>query len=96
MNPFIGSWIGPDEYISEVMYTVASEGGNLLVTAADPGDGETAIVSDVISASDRLEFKAHWPSSGRKCLCVFRLIAEDQVELTFTYTDTAMLVRVRA
>jgi hypothetical protein len=96
MNPFIGSWIGPDEYTSEVMYTVASEGGELRVSAADPNDGETAVVSDVVSAPNHLEFKTHWPSTGRKCLCVFRLNAEDQVELTFTYTDTALLVRVPA
>lgn len=96
MTPFIGSWIGPDEYTSEVIYTVTSENGNVLVSAADPSDGETALVSDVLSTPDRLEFKTRWPSTGRECLCVFKLLAIDQIELTFTYTDKALLVRARA
>jgi hypothetical protein len=96
MNPFVGSWIGPDEYTSEVQYTVSLIHGEVAVSAIDPSDGETADVSDISSNPDTLEFKTRWPSTGRECLCVFRLLADDQVELTFTYTDKALLVRKRA
>ena len=96
MTPFIGSWIGPDEYTSEVEYTVSLVRGEISVSAVDPSDGETAEVFDISPTPDTLGFKARWPSTGRECLCIFRLVADGQVELTFTYTDKALLVRKQA
>lgn len=96
MNSFIGSWKGPDEYTSEVQYTVALVQGNITVSAVDPSDGETAEPFDFRPKPDSLEFKTRWPSTGRECLCIFKLLANDQVELTFTYTDKALLSRVQA
>lgn len=96
MNPFVGSWKGPDEYTSEVEYTVSSDGGRISVSATDQSDGETADVSGIVCRADSLQFKTRWPSTGRECLCIFKLLGDDQVELTFTYTDKALLIRQRA
>jgi hypothetical protein len=92
-NPFIGTWRGPDEYTSEVEYTVSENGGVLSVTAVDPSDGETAEVSQVALSHDTLTFTALWESTGRVARCVVELVAESEAKLTFTYTDHARLVR---
>ena len=47
MNRFLGIWIGPDEYTTEVEYSVTELSGRVVVDARDPSDGERAEVSDV-------------------------------------------------
>jgi hypothetical protein len=93
MNRFIGTWVGPDEYTSEVEYTVTAHGGTLDVTARDPSDGETAEVSNVSASGDCLAFRALWRSTGRVADCMFRVQGDKEGVLTFTYTDHARLVR---
>jgi hypothetical protein len=93
MNPFIGTWRGPDEYTNEVEYGVSIKAGKLVVTAVDPSDGEAAEVSDVSVSLERLTFAAHWASTGRVARCEIVLLGENEARLTFTYTDHARLVR---
>ncbi len=93
MNPFIGTWRGPDEYTSEVEYRVFQANGKVVVSATDPSDGETAEVSDVALSHGRLTFTALWTSSGRVARCEIALLADNEAQLTFTYTDQARLVR---
>jgi hypothetical protein len=92
-NPFVGTWTGPDEYTSEVEYRVFERDGKLAVSAMDPSDGEAAEVSNVAISNDRLTFVALWPSTGRSARCEIALLADDEAQLTFTYTDHARLVR---
>jgi hypothetical protein len=93
MNPFIGTWSGPDEYTSEVEYTVAELAGTLVVSAVDPSDGETADVSGVAVSDGKLIFTALWKSTGRVAQCVIELVGHNDAQLTFTYTDHAPLIR---
>lgn len=93
MSVFAGTWVGPDEYTAEVEYTVSLADGRVLVTAIDPSDGEVAEVFDIDSGPGLLAFRTRWPSTGRECACTFRLLSGDRVELTFTYTDRALLAR---
>lgn len=95
MNPFLGTWVGPDEYAAEVEYTVSESSGRLLVEAVDPSDGEAAEVSDVQLRQAELSFAALWPSTGRLARCRFELVSPGEVRLTFTFTDHARLVRKR-
>lgn len=93
MNPFIGTWIGPDEYTSEVEYSVSESSGTVVVTARDPSDGEQAKVTDVSMSTARLTFVARWPSTGRVAQCVLEVHGPRDAILTFTYTDHARLTR---
>jgi hypothetical protein len=93
MQQFLGAWRGPDEYTSEVVYTVMNVGGNLVITAVDPSDGEVAEVAEVALSDGKLSFCAHWKSSGRVAKCLLEIVGENEAQLTFTYTDHARLVR---
>lgn len=93
MNPFVGTWIGPDEYIAEVEYTISESWGVLDVQAVDPSDGEQAKVDDVACGATELTFSTHWPTSGRSARCRLQLTSEVEALLTFTYTDQARLLR---
>ena len=93
MNPFLGRWVGPDEYTAEVEYTVREEAGGLVVEAVDPGDGESAEISAVRLSGHSLSFVALWPSTGRLARCCFERVSQDEIRLTFTFTDHARLVR---
>ena len=93
MKRFIGTWVGPDEYTSEVEYTVAERGAALTVSARDPGDGETAEISEVSVSGDCLSFRALWGSTGRVADCKLQVQGDGEAILTFTYTDHARLVR---
>ena len=96
MNQFLGTWVGPDEYTSEVEYTVKEDNGLVVVEAVDPSDGEVAEVRDVQATESELHFTARWPSSGRVALCRFSLESPEEVRLTFTFTDRARLVKKHA
>ena len=93
MNPYVGVWVGPDEYTAEVQYTVTESAIGLSVAAHDPSDGEVANVGDVNFSDGVLSFVATWPSTGRVCRCELRLVDQSTLDLTFTYTDRARLVR---
>jgi len=92
MNPFLGTWVGPDEYTSEVEYTVREVFGRVIVDAVDPSDGE----ADVKLSSGELTFTVVWPSTGRVARCRLECVSEIEVCLTFTFTDHARLVRKHA
>lgn len=93
MSQFVGTWVGPDEYTSEVEYTVSESQGRVSVVAVDPSDGESAQIGEVRLSGKQLSFTALWPSTGRTSRCVLEMQAAGDVLLTFTYTDHARLVR---
>lgn len=93
MNQLIGTWVGPDEYTSEVAYTVSEHQGSISVAAVDPSDGESAQVSEVQLSGQTLSFAALWPSTGRRSICLLEIQENGEALLTFTYTDHARLVR---
>lgn len=93
MNPFLGIWRGEDPYLSEVEYTVVEQAGEVAVSARDPSDGESAVVSEVLLSDSKLVFRALWSSTGRVAHCIFELVEANTVLLTFTYTDHARLFR---
>ncbi|MDO5653579.1 MAG: hypothetical protein Q4G39_05690 [Brachymonas sp.] len=93
MNKFVGVWVGPDEYTSEVEYSVREENGKIVVAAQDRYDGEIAEVSNIQYLPQQLSFTAVWSSTGRIAQCVFELESENEIKLTFTFTDHARLFR---
>jgi len=96
MNPFLGTWVGPDEYTAEVEYSVFEKSGEVVVQAVDPSDGEAADVSEVQLSNNELVFTVLWPSTGRIAKCRFRLATRGEVILTFTFTDHARLIKKHA
>ena len=94
MKAFLGSWVGPDEYTTEVEYTISETDGKLAVSARDAADGELAKVSEVDVDNTYLRFVTKW-SSGRICRCQLDIIEDNEAELTFIFTDRARLVRKR-
>ncbi|MFN3440015.1 MAG: hypothetical protein ACK41V_20120 [Acidovorax sp.] len=93
MNPFVGTWVGPDEYTSEVQYLVREAGEQLEVCAIDQSDGEVGDVSSVALAEGELAFVVLWRSTGRVASCRLKLLVEGEAELTFTFTDHVHLVK---
>ena len=93
MNPFVGTWVGPDEYTSEVEYSVRESEGGLVVGAIDPSDGEVGEVSDVHAVDGELTFSVLWRSTGRIAKCRLKRKSESEADLTFTFTDHARLVK---
>jgi hypothetical protein len=92
MNHLCGTWVGPDEYTSEVEYTVCESSSGLSVRAVDASDGEVALISDVMMVEGVLSFTTAW-SSGRTCHCRIQLQSETEAKIDFSFTDHARLVR---
>lgn len=94
-DPLVGTWRSADEFASQVEYRVKKLKKGYAVVACDTSDGELAEMFDTKwSRKDRvLSFASHWVSNGRFSRCQMRLVSEDQVAFTYTYTDTDVLLR---
>ncbi len=94
-SPIVGIWRSVGEFGSQVEYHVRKKGPGYSVSARDASDGELAdVFEEKWDAGARaLTFAVHWKSTGRFLRCRIQLIEPDQVELTYTFTDTEPLVR---
>ena len=93
-DPLLGEWRSADGF-SEVVYRVSKKKSGYAVIANDTFDKEFADVFEEKWDSRKkiFSFAAHWNSTGRFCRCRIMAISEDQATLTFTYTDTELLIR---
>ena len=89
----IGNWISYDENGSTIEHRISMAKGEYKVTCVDTYDGELAEVYDVKWDGNRLSYCLHWPSTRRFSRNSILRQSQDQVELTFTYTDTELLRR---
>jgi hypothetical protein len=88
-NPFLGTWRCCDGS-SDVEYTIAAEGGKLVVSGVDKHDGEVAEIRNITwsAATSVLAFEAYWPSSGR--FTQYRFVSAPRAgRASVTYTHTA-------
>lgn len=85
-----GRWVAIDEWDTEVVFKFQIQNGAYAVSAAD-SDGEKPEVYDVREDADHLMFALHW-SSGRFTKYRVKSV-DDQLEITFTYTDTIHMKR---
>ena len=86
-HPLVGTWCGEGED-SRAEYTVAVRSEGFSITGIDSIDGEMFVISEVSWDGERLIFSSLMPSTGRRSTNIFRLISNDQVEYTFTFTET--------
>jgi hypothetical protein len=91
----VGTWSSAGKIGSDVVYRVVRKKGGLSVVASDFSDGERADAFEekwdpLAGASS---FATYWNSTGRFTRCKLQAITTKQVQLTFTYTDTDVLVR---
>lgn len=94
-SPLVGVWRSRGDFGSQVEYHVQKKGSGYSVSARDSSDGELADVFeekwDAVACI--LTFAVHWNSTGRFARCRLQLTAKDQVDLTYTFTDTESLIR---
>ena len=95
VSPLVGVWRSVGDFGSQVEYHVQKKGSGYAVSARDASDGELADVFEEKwdAGACALTFAVHWNSSGRFLRCRLLLTGADQVELTYTFTDTEPLVR---
>ncbi len=86
-HPLVGTWCGEGDD-SRAEYTVSATPEGFSVAGVDSVDGEQFVISEVSWDGERLAFSSLMPSTGRRGKNVFRLISEDQIEYTFTFTET--------
>jgi hypothetical protein len=93
-SPLSGTWVSLDE-ISSVELTIRKKRSGYCVIAKDSYDGEIAAVSEVQyqKSPGVLSFATYWTSSGRFTRYRMSLHVPGKVEITYTHTDSEILVR---
>ena len=91
----VGTWRSAGEIGSDVVYRVSKKKTGYSVVACDTRDGELADIFEERwdAATGIFSFAEHWNSTGRFSRCRLQAITKKRVVLTFTYTDTDVLVR---
>lgn len=94
----VGTWRSADEFGSDVVYRVSKKKAGYSVVACDTHDGELADIFEEKWDENAgiFSFAAHWNSTGRFSRGQLRAITKKQVALTYTYTDTDVLIRTDA
>ncbi|ALG68206.1 DUF4279 domain-containing protein [Beggiatoa leptomitoformis] len=96
-NLILGTWIDTCEYGPEMRYTIGLQGSEIIITAVDTRDteDEEGDVSNIHWDADkgRLYCCVHWGSTGFLTKCNFYLISSNQMDFTYTNTETILFVR---
>ena len=92
-HPLIGTWRAKDEDYSSI-YTVSASNAELEVSAIDQRNNESFLITNVRWAPSLIEFDTEMPSTGRKGHQKIDL-SVDQVFLTFTFSDSCELQKIR-
>ena len=90
----IGHWISCDELGSNVKHQISISRGKYKVTCIDTSDNEIGEVYDVKWDGEKLHYCVYWASTGRFAKNTMVQQAMNQVELTYTYTDSEILKRI--
>ena len=90
----IGTWISVDD-VSTVEIRIAKKKKAYRVTAIDSFDGEIAAVSEekYDGKTGVLSFATYWDSTGRFTRYRMMPSSKDKVEITYTHTDSEVLIR---
>jgi hypothetical protein len=89
----VGAWTSGDEYSSDVEFTILRGGKSYTVEVRDGYDGEMADVFEIAWDGKVLSFATHWNSTGRFARYRIRLLSANRIDVTYTYTETAMYHR---
>lgn len=88
-----GTWVSCDEFTSSVEHYISISKGRYRVKCLDTYDGEYADVYDVKWDGERLSYCLHWNSTGRFSKNVLSRDSDDKASLTYTHTDTEILLK---
>jgi hypothetical protein len=92
-DPLIGTWTSPDEYSSDVEFTIRPAGKSYAVEVRDGYDDEKADVFETTWDGKVLSFATHWNSTGRFARYRIQISSPNQIDVTYTYTDTVIYHR---
>lgn len=89
-----GTWVSIDD-TTTVEIVVRKNSKEYSVSAADTYDGEVAAVSEVgyDKSQGILSFATYWTSTGRFTRYRMQSHAPAKVEITYTHTDSEILIR---
>jgi hypothetical protein len=93
--PYGGRWTAKDCWQTDIEFIISKRGDKVTVAAMDQSDGEGAEIYCVKLRRDGLYFAAYW-SSGQFTKYRLRPIGDNEIEVVFTYTDTAHFARKRS
>src|SRR5687768_10865412 len=93
-DQLIGTWTSVDD-TSTVELRVTRKKKAYAVAVTDSYDGEVAAVSEerYHHKTGIFSFAAYWDSSGRFTRYRMMPASEDKVEITYTHTDSEVLIR---
>lgn len=91
---FSGTWVSIDD-VSSVEITIGKARSGYSISAKDGHDGEVAAVSEIAyrESDEVLLFATYWTSTGRFTRYQMRLHGHDKVKITYTHTDSEILLR---
>lgn len=84
-DPFIGQWTTSDG-LSSVVVLIEKKSKEYSILVVDQSDSEEAEVYDIKSEEGVLFFKVHWASNGQFVKYQFRLLSENTVGVTYTFS----------
>jgi hypothetical protein len=82
----VGVWRPVDPF-SDIEVRIARKGNRYVVSAVDTDDDQAAKVYDLSYDGESLHFSLYWSSTGRFAKYQFRLVEENMMGVTFTYTS---------
>ena len=83
----VGTWFNGDDSETDVEYHISKENGHYCIRAIDPYDEEEADVFEVEYKDNILSFATHWNSNGRLLKCRIRVLSENRIDFTYTYSN---------
>lgn len=95
-DPLVGTWFNADEYDSDVEFVITRAGNSYAVQVRDRFDDEAADIFETTWNGRVLSFAAHWNSTGRFARYRLLLLSANRIDVTYTYTESAMYHRKSA
>ena len=92
-NPFVGQWTASDG-LSNVVLVIEEVSDGYSVMVVDQSDSEEAEVYDVEFEEDVLSFKIHWESNGQFVKYQFRLLSDNTLGVTYTFSAQETWLKV--
>ena len=89
----VGRWESADPCETFVEYRISISKEHYKVSARDTNDGERAEVYDVKWDADHIDFKVHWPSTGRFLRLKAFLMEKGKIGLYYTYSAQGIWVK---
>ena len=90
----VGTWVSVED-ASSVEFCIAKKKSGYRVTVIDSFDGEIPAISEekYDVKTGIFSFALYWDSTGRFTRYRMKQSSEDKLEITYTHTDSEVLIR---